>query len=120
MIDYLPSCPCVSVSFRAIHIIDYCTFSNTHPHTPIHTHLGEYEMMLLESTLEKITSLLRVGFGEAGAGIIRANLNMQGKNVYVRYCSVCVGGGIVCACVCVWRSMLCVYCSMCMRRQSGS
>ena len=34
-------------------------------------------MMLLESTLEKITSLLRVGFGEAGAGIIRANLNMQ-------------------------------------------
>ena len=40
--------------------------------------LGEYEMRLLESTLEKITSLLRVGFGEAGAGIIRANLNMQG------------------------------------------
>ena len=42
-----------------------------------HTRTGEYEMMLLESTLEKITSLLRVGFGEAGAGIIRANLNMQ-------------------------------------------
>ena len=40
---------------------------------------GEYEMRLLESTLEKITSLLRVGFGEAGAGIIRANLNMQGE-----------------------------------------
>ena len=39
---------------------------------------GEYEMRLLERTLEKITSLLRVGFGEAGAGIIRANLNMQG------------------------------------------
>ena len=57
---------------------------------PIHTHLGEYEMILLESTLEKITSLLRVGFGEAGAGIIRANLNMQGKYVYVCYCSVCV------------------------------
>ena len=36
-------------------------------------------MRLLERTLEKITSLLRVGFGEAGAGIIRANLNMQGK-----------------------------------------
>ena len=47
-------------------------------------------MRLLESTLEKITSLLRVGFGEAGAGIIRANLNMQGeekkrkkKNMYL-------------------------------------
>jgi class 3 adenylate cyclase len=38
---------------------------------------GEYEMRLLERSLEKITSLLRVGFGEAGAGIIRANLNMQ-------------------------------------------
>ena len=35
-------------------------------------------MRLLERSLEKITSLLRVGFGEAGAGIIRANLNMQG------------------------------------------
>ena len=36
---------------------------------------GEYEMSLLESTLEKITSLLRIGFGEAGANIIKANLN---------------------------------------------
>lgn len=35
---------------------------------------GEYETKLLESTVEKITSLLRVGFGEAGAGIISANL----------------------------------------------
>ena len=32
---------------------------------------GEYEMSLLESTLEKITSLLRIGFGEAGANIIK-------------------------------------------------
>ena len=32
-------------------------------------------MSLLESTLEKITSLLRIGFGEAGANIIKANLN---------------------------------------------
>ena len=34
-----------------------------------------YETLLLESTIEKITSLLRVGFGEAGAGIISANLS---------------------------------------------
>merc|ERR1711871_214570 len=34
---------------------------------------GEYETRLLESTIEKITGLLRVGFGEAGAGIIKAN-----------------------------------------------
>lgn len=37
---------------------------------------GEYETMLLESTIEKITGLLRVGFGEAGAGIIKANLDI--------------------------------------------
>ena len=35
---------------------------------------GQYETRLLESTIEKITGLLRVGFGEAGAGIISANL----------------------------------------------
>lgn len=35
---------------------------------------GDYETRLLESTVEKITGLLRVGFGEAGAGIISANL----------------------------------------------
>jgi hypothetical protein len=35
-------------------------------------------MRLLESSLEKISSLLRVGFGEAGAGIVRSNLTMQG------------------------------------------
>lgn len=34
-----------------------------------------YETLLLETTIEKITSLLRVGFGEAGAGIISANLS---------------------------------------------
>ena len=33
-----------------------------------------YETRLLESTIEKITGLLRIGFGEAGAGIISANL----------------------------------------------
>lgn len=37
-------------------------------------------MRLLESSLEKISSLLRVGFGEAGAGIVRSNLTMQGTN----------------------------------------
>lgn len=35
---------------------------------------GQYETKLLEKTVEKITGLLRVGFGEAGAGIISANL----------------------------------------------
>lgn len=30
--------------------------------------VGQYETRLLESTIEKITGLLRVGFGEAGAG----------------------------------------------------
>jgi class 3 adenylate cyclase len=36
---------------------------------------GQYETKLLEATVEKITGLLRVGFGEAGAGIISANLS---------------------------------------------
>lgn len=35
---------------------------------------GEYETRLLETTIQKITGLLRVGFGEAGAGIISTNL----------------------------------------------
>ena len=39
---------------------------------------SDYETMLLESTIEKITNLLRVGFGEAGAGIISANLSNSG------------------------------------------
>ena len=38
---------------------------------------GDYETHLLETTIEKITGLLRVGFGEAGAGIISANLQTQ-------------------------------------------
>lgn len=38
---------------------------------------GEYETRLLEITIEKITGLLRVGFGEAGAGIISANLSAE-------------------------------------------
>jgi hypothetical protein len=38
---------------------------------------GQYETLLLEKSLEKVTGLLRVGFGEAGAGIIRANLNIE-------------------------------------------
>jgi class 3 adenylate cyclase len=36
---------------------------------------GQYETKLLEATVQKITGLLRVGFGEAGAGIISANLS---------------------------------------------
>jgi hypothetical protein len=39
--------------------------------------IGQYETKLLESTVEKITTLLRVGFGEAGAGIIKSNLSLS-------------------------------------------
>lgn len=38
---------------------------------------NEYELKLLETTIEKITMLLRIGFGEAGAGIISENLKMD-------------------------------------------
>lgn len=44
---------------------------------------GDYETKLLESTIEKITSLLRVGFGEAGAGIISTNLSQNSGNAAV-------------------------------------
>lgn len=44
---------------------------------------GEYETRLLESTIEKITGLLRVGFGEAGAGIISANLNIKDTSAVI-------------------------------------
>ena len=37
----------------------------------------KHETDLLEKTIEKITSLLRVGFGEAGAKIISANLSLE-------------------------------------------
>ena len=36
---------------------------------------GSYETNLLEKTFVKIAGLLRVGFGEAGAGIIKSNLS---------------------------------------------
>jgi len=62
---------------------------------------GDYETKLLESTIEKITGLLRVGFGEAGAGIIKSNLKIEdssrvidpllpGKRVYamVGFCDI--------------------------------
>lgn len=38
---------------------------------------GAYETKLLENTIDKITGLLRVGFGEAGAGIIKKNLSLE-------------------------------------------
>lgn len=38
---------------------------------------GQYETKLLESTIEKLTGLLRVGFGEAGANIIKSNLSLE-------------------------------------------
>jgi hypothetical protein len=44
---------------------------------------GEYEMRLLETTIEKITGLLRVGFGEAGANIISANLSAQDNSTAI-------------------------------------
>jgi class 3 adenylate cyclase len=43
----------------------------------------EYETRLLEDTITKITSLLRVGFGEAGAGIISANLNIEDNTAVI-------------------------------------
>jgi class 3 adenylate cyclase len=41
---------------------------------------GEYETRLLETTIEKITGLLRIGFGEAGALIISENLHIDSEN----------------------------------------
>lgn len=38
---------------------------------------AQYETKMVADTITKITGLLRVGFGEAGAGIIAANLDMQ-------------------------------------------
>lgn len=37
-------------------------------------------MEVLELSLEKVTGLLRVGFGEAGAGIIRSNLHVDSSS----------------------------------------
>lgn len=48
------------------------SFDHSNPAGP-----GEYETRLLENTVEKITGLLRVGFGEAGAGIISSNLSLD-------------------------------------------
>lgn len=42
---------------------------------------GDYETKLLEKTIRKITALLRVGFGEAGANIISHNLSSYEKAV---------------------------------------
>ncbi|CAM9613903.1 unnamed protein product [Ectocarpus fasciculatus] len=41
---------------------------------------GEFETRLLESTIEKITGLLRIGFGEAGALIISENLSIENSS----------------------------------------
>jgi class 3 adenylate cyclase len=49
--------------------------------TPGTVSAGEYETRLLETTVEKITGLLRVGFGEAGAGIISANLKSGSHSI---------------------------------------
>lgn len=52
-------------------------FSSSHNNASKGGESGDYETKLLETTIEKITSLLRVGFGEAGAGIISANLSTE-------------------------------------------
>ncbi len=55
-----------------------------HEHHDEASATGDYETRLLETTIEKITGLLRVGFGEAGAGIISANLqNAHGGSAAV-------------------------------------
>jgi class 3 adenylate cyclase len=59
-----------------------------HPLEPIYLSSNEgrgdeYETKLLQSTIEKITSLLRIGFGEAGAGIISANLRLDDNNALI-------------------------------------
>lgn len=41
---------------------------------------GSYETKILESSLEKVTGLLRVGFGEAGAKIISDNLRTENSH----------------------------------------
>ena len=38
----------------------------------------EYETQTLEKAIVKIGSLLALGFGEAGAGIIGQNMNIEG------------------------------------------
>lgn len=42
---------------------------------------GGYETKLLEAAISKITGLLSVGFGEAGAGIISANLSSSSATI---------------------------------------
>lgn len=40
---------------------------------------NSYETRVVEVTIQKITTLLRVGFGEAGAEIISKNMSMEGE-----------------------------------------
>ena len=54
-------------------------------------------MHLLETTIEKITGLLRVGFGEAGAGIISTNLANKDSNTAIN--PLLPGKTLVCGCV---------------------
>ena len=52
-------------------------FSKKHGYRGEREVAGQYETQILESSLEKVTALLRVGFGEAGAGIISTNLDIE-------------------------------------------
>ena len=45
-----------------------------------------FELALLENTIKKIGGLLRVGFGEAGAEIITANMNTNGELDPCQWC----------------------------------
>jgi class 3 adenylate cyclase len=41
---------------------------------------SQYETRVVELAIQKITNLLRVGFGVAGAGIISSNMNVEGES----------------------------------------
>lgn len=63
---------------RMVKMVEAMAKDPLHPVQVLHSEgSGEYETRLLENTIEKITGLLRVGFGEAGAGIISSNLKMN-------------------------------------------
>ena len=63
---------------RMVKMVEYMVKDPLNPVPFNHAHgSGEYETRLLENTIEKITGLLRVGFGEAGAGIISSNLKFE-------------------------------------------
>ena len=84
----------MSLSAESTFIYDlslpFCTFATTLEFISPIFHLcfvrtgpGQYETRLLETSIQKITALLRVGFGEAGAGIISANLKTRDSSATI-------------------------------------